>query len=137
MERRTFLTIVGTAGFLAQPSSGLRLTAFAAEHLPQFAILHGYSIAEPSTIFEERQYEGSLPPPELLARHGIRVISKNQTTILIPFADSTARDQAWSALASDPDWQVQRRNVTQISLYRAVDFSIVRHPTTSAGTRDP
>ena len=79
-------------------------------------------MAEPSTIFEERQYEGSLPPPELLARHGIRVISENQTTILIPFADSAVRDQAWSALASDPDWQVQRRNVTQISLYRVMEF---------------
>jgi hypothetical protein len=99
----------------------LRLTAFAAEQLPHSAVLHGYAEADPNTIFEFRRYEGSVPPAELLARYGIRTIFENQTTILVPFADLTGRDQAWSALASDPEWQARRRDVTQISLYRAAD----------------
>ena len=132
MERRTFLTIVGGAGFVAQPFPGLRLTAFAAEHLPHSAVLHGYAAAEPGTIFEMRRYEGSLPPAELLARHGIRAILENQTTMLVPFTDLANRDQAWSALASDPEWRAQRRNVTQISLYRAADSPAPDHSEVSA-----
>ena len=112
---------MGAAGFVAQPFSGLPLTAFAAEHLPQSAILHGYPTPEPGAVFEVRRYEGSPPPSELLARHGIHAIDEDGTTLLILFTGLAQRDTAWAALASDPEWQAQRRDVTQISLYRLAD----------------
>ena len=121
MERRVFLSIVGGVGFGApgHAGPGLRLTAFAAEHLPHSAVLHGYNDAGPGTIFELRRYAGSAPPSELLARHGIRTIMEDQTTILVPFANLTLRHKSWTALAFDPEWQAQRRDVTQISMFRA------------------
>ncbi|MEP6540128.1 MAG: hypothetical protein ABJF23_32675 [Bryobacteraceae bacterium] len=119
MERRIFLTIVGTAGLLPQPSSGLQLTAIAAEHLPQSAVLHGYAEPDAGTIFELRRYEGTLPAAELLARHGIQRVFEDNSTILLSFANLIRRDEAWSALASDPDWQAQRSSVTQLTLYQS------------------
>jgi len=118
LERRVFLSIVGAAGLVPQPSSGLLLTAFAAESLPQSAVLRGYAEPEPETIFELRRYRGSLPAGELLTRHGIHPIFEDQTTILVPFANLAQRDEAWSSLGSDRDWHARRIEVTLISLYR-------------------
>jgi len=119
LERRVFLSIVGAAGLVPQPSSGLLLTAFAAESLPQSAVLHGYGEPEPETIFELRRYRGSLPAAELLNRHGIHPIFEDQTTVLVGFANLAQRDEAWSSLGSDRDWHARRVEVTQITLYRA------------------
>jgi hypothetical protein len=131
MERRTFLNIVGGMGIMAQPfpdqvpdkdtTQGLMLTAFAAEHLPHTAMLYGYTLSEPGSVFEIRRYQGSLPSPQILSRHGIKPILANESAILVSFADLARRDRAWNAVTADPEWQANRRDVTQISLYRMAD----------------
>ena len=46
-------------------------------------------------------------------------------TYLIPFNDLTARRQAWGKVGADPEWKAlqQAGNVTEISLYRRIEFS--------------
>ncbi len=53
--------------------------------------------AEPPRIYERRIYApgSTLPPPEILSRHGIRPVSVKGTEYLIPFASLEARARAW------------------------------------------
>ena len=62
--------------------------------------------AEPPLIYERRIYaEGStLPPPEILSRHGIRPASVQGTEYLIPFASLEARTRAWDRFNTDDVW---------------------------------
>src|SRR5665213_1901445 len=62
--------------------------------------------AEPPLIYERRIYaEGStLPPPEILSRHGIRPAFVQGTEYLIPFASLEARTRAWDRFNTDDVW---------------------------------
>ena len=62
--------------------------------------------AEPPLIYERRVYaKGStLPPPEILRRHGIRPVSVKGTEYLIPFASLEARTRVWDRFNNDEDW---------------------------------
>lgn len=66
--------------------------------------------AEPPLTYERRVYaEGStLPPPEILSRHGIRPISVRGTEYLIPFASLEARTRAWDRFNTDDVWCAMR-----------------------------
>ena len=66
--------------------------------------------AAPPLIFERRVYaEGStLPPPEILSRHGIRPVSVKGTEYLIPFASLEARTRAWDRFNTDDVWCAMR-----------------------------
>jgi hypothetical protein len=62
--------------------------------------------AEAPRIYERRVYaQGStLPPPEILRRHGIRPLSVKGTEYLIPFASLEARTRAWDRFNTDDVW---------------------------------
>jgi hypothetical protein len=66
--------------------------------------------AAPPLIFERRVYaEGStLPPPEILSRHGIRPVSVKGTEYLIAFASIEARARAWDRFNTDEVWCAMR-----------------------------
>ncbi len=66
--------------------------------------------AEAAVIYERRVYtEGStLPPREILRRHGIRPVSVKGTEYLIPFASLEARARAWDRFNNDDDWCAMR-----------------------------
>jgi hypothetical protein len=57
-------------------------------------------------IYERRVYAhgSTLPPQEILSRHGIRPLSVKGTEYLIPFASLEARTRAWDRLNTDEDW---------------------------------
>ena len=61
--------------------------------------------AEP-LICERRVYAhgSTLPPPEILSRHGIRPLSIKGTEYLIPFASLEARTRAWDRFNTDDVW---------------------------------
>ncbi len=138
MERRAFLSIVGLG---AQPfpafskgigtTPGIELTAIAAGHMPQKAVLYGYTNGGIDTIFEIRSYEENLPDEKVLNRHGIKKILANQKTMLIAFKDLQTRDQCWSAMTADPEWKAKRQPVNQISVY-TVHSAQVNNPFASA-----
>src|ERR1019366_1223099 len=62
--------------------------------------------AEPPLIYERRVYApgSTLPPPEILGRHGIRPVSVKGTEYLIPFASLEARTRAWDRFNTDDVW---------------------------------
>lgn len=62
--------------------------------------------AQPPFIHERRVYSpgSTLPPLEILNRHGIRPLSVKGTEYLIPFASLEARARAWDGFNSDQDW---------------------------------
>ena len=66
--------------------------------------------AESPPLYERRVYaEGStLPPPEILSRHGIRPVSVKGTEYLIPFASLEARTRAWDRFNTDDVWCAMR-----------------------------
>ena len=66
--------------------------------------------AESPLLYERRVYaEGStLPPPEILSRHGIRPVSVKGTEYLIPFASLEARTRAWDRFNTDDVWCAMR-----------------------------
>src|SRR3954453_9537655 len=118
MERRIFLSIVGGAGLVGDPSAhnGLLLTALAAEHLPHTAILHNPPPVLPGAIFEVREYDGEPPSPEILARHGIQIIATDRGTLVLSFPDLATRDSCWSSLTADPEWRGAPVDVKSIRL---------------------
>ncbi|HSR06419.1 MAG TPA: hypothetical protein VLM42_04660 [Bryobacteraceae bacterium] len=79
--------------------------------------------AEPPRIYERRVYtQGStLPPPEILSRHGIRPLSVKGAEYLISFASLEARASAWDRFNTDDVWceMRDRGNVTlqEIQIY--------------------
>ena len=62
--------------------------------------------AAPLAIHERRVYApgSTLPPPEILNRHGIRPSSIKGTAYLIPFVSLEARTRAWDRFNTDEDW---------------------------------
>ena len=64
------------------------------------------TVAGQPLIYERRVYaQGStLPPPEILKRHGIRPLSVKGTEYLIPFASLEARTRAWDRFNTDENW---------------------------------
>jgi len=89
------------------------------------------------------RFEG--PEIKIFHRVGVHPILYSSTvvgpnmpnlTYLIPFDDLAAREKAWNAFASDPEWIKVRResierhgqiaSVIQISLYRATAYSPIR-----------
>jgi len=82
--------------------------------------------AEPPLLYECRVYaEGStLPPTEILSRHGIRPVSVQGAEYLIPFATLEARTRAWDRFNTDDVWCAMRDrgNVTlkEIQIYPQV-----------------
>jgi len=62
--------------------------------------------AAPLAIHERRVYApgSTLPPSEILSRHGIRPSSVKGTEYLIPFASLEARTRAWDRFNTDEDW---------------------------------
>ena len=65
--------------------------------------------AQPA-IHERRVYVpgSTLPPPEILSRHGIRPLSVKGAEYLIPFASLEARTRAWDRFNNDEDWCAMR-----------------------------
>jgi hypothetical protein len=120
MERRIFLSIMGGVPLAAAPElpGCTHLTAIAAEHLPQKALLHGHE-ASPGTILELRCYQDCVPAENILARHGIRLIFAEPAMMVVSFPDLEARDRAWTKFSSDAEWLADRRNTTAITLYKA------------------
>jgi hypothetical protein len=68
------------------------------------------SAAQPEQIYERRVYVSgsSLPPLEILRRHGIRPSSVKGSEYLIPFASLEARARAWDRFNTDDDWCAMR-----------------------------
>lgn len=66
--------------------------------------------AAPPPIQERRVYaQGStLPPLEILSRHGIRPLSVRGGEYLIPFVSLEARTRAWDRFNTDEDWCAMR-----------------------------
>ena len=62
--------------------------------------------AEPTLIYERRVYasRSTLPPPEILSRHGIRPLSVKGAEYLITFASLEARTRAWDRFNTDENW---------------------------------
>jgi hypothetical protein len=62
--------------------------------------------AGPPFIYERRVYApgSTLPPAEILSRHGIRPVSVKGTEYLIPFASLEARTRAWDRFNTDDFW---------------------------------
>ena len=66
--------------------------------------------AQPPLIYERRVYApgSTLPPPEILRRHGIRSVSVKGTEYLISFASLEARTRAWDRFNTDEEWCTMR-----------------------------
>ena len=62
--------------------------------------------SQPALIYERRVYApgSTLPPPEILSRHGIRPVSVQGAAYLIPFTSLDARTRAWDRFNTDEDW---------------------------------
>jgi len=65
---------------------------------------------EPPLIYERRVYApgSTLPPPEILNRHGISPLSVKGSEYLIPFASLEARTLAWDRFNTDDVWCAMR-----------------------------
>jgi hypothetical protein len=131
LERRTFISVVSTG--LAAAAQGSRqdrvaaieLKAFAAAHIPHSAMLYAEPldssaarVFDPKAIYEIRRYEPTIPDPAILARHGIRPVLMNESTMVLEFESLAARDDAWNAVSSDEEWKRSKRCVAEIGLYR-------------------
>ena len=72
----------------------------------------GTALAATSALHvrERRVYaSGSiLPPPEILSRHGIELLSIKGTEYLISFASFEARARAWDRFNTDDAWCAMR-----------------------------
>ncbi|MDP8990052.1 MAG: hypothetical protein M3N41_08240 [Acidobacteriota bacterium] len=66
--------------------------------------------AQPPLLYERRVYApgSTLPPPELLSRHGIRPVFVTGAEYLISFASLEARAQAWDRFNTDEVWCAMR-----------------------------
>ena len=89
------------------------LEAIAAPVMPHTKLVPGARIQEP--IWEFRTYSSPLPL-RLLNQSGIRVVRESRSKYIFPFESLEARQRAWTALASDPQWT--GLHPTHISLYR-------------------
>ena len=82
--------------------------------------------AAPPLLFERRVYaEGStLPPPEILSRHGIRPVLVKGTEYVIAFASIESRTRAWDRFNTDEVWCAMREAgsvmLTEIQIYPQV-----------------
>jgi hypothetical protein len=100
----------------------IELTAFAAAHLPHSAMLYAEaSVLDSKAIYEIRRYEPTIPDPAILARHGIRPVLMNESTVVLEFASLAARDDAWNAVSSDQEWKRSKCCVAEIGLYRLAE----------------
>ena len=129
MTRRRFsgvLAGLGAAspGLIARDSSTIVvLTAIAGVRLPQRLEV---AISSPEMlrdgVWEVRTYRGAAPGfacqlADVFPRAGIRPLLSGtdaDLTYLIPFANLTARDRAWTAVNADPRWTSAR---TQFQSY--------------------
>jgi hypothetical protein len=99
--------------------AAVELKAFAAAHLPHRAMLYAEArVFDSKAIYEIRRYEPTIPDPAILARHGIRPILMNESTMVLEFESLAARDDAWNAVSSDEEWKRSERRVAEIGLYR-------------------
>jgi len=66
--------------------------------------------AQRPLIYERRVYApgSTLPPPEMLSRHGIRPVSVKGTEYLISFASFEVRTHAWDRFNTDDVWCAMR-----------------------------
>jgi len=66
--------------------------------------------AQTPLIYERRVYASgsTLPPLEILSRHGIRPVSVRGSEYLIPFASLEARTRAWDRFNTDHVWRAMR-----------------------------
>jgi hypothetical protein len=79
-----------------------------------------------SLIRERRVYAtgSTLPPPEILRRHGIRPVSVKGGEYIIPFDSLEARTRAWDRFNTDDVWCAMRDagsvSLTEIQVYPQV-----------------
>jgi hypothetical protein len=111
ITRRMF--VGGIAG-VCVAREHLVLEAIAAERMPHRLVVRGVAKAP---VFELRDYEGRVPL-EILERHGIRVASRKNGRVLIPFESLAARERAWREVDADPEWR--GAVVREIEVYRSL-----------------